>query len=576
MHVASKRHKDHSEFHGNGHVVSWALLLLTGFMAPTAAVNAAAYANGGSGAYRDEILWLTWGGGTLGVHDQNLGNGSSSSATMAVAASLDLAVTCSLANAGTASNSNNLKSYRPGTYALDSLDNLYYYGAGGSGNQLISGIYTANATKSFRINCFATLGGAAYPIPGVVMADAESMAGNGTGDTMEAPREYVQATADGIWNIVEMYRNPGRTYYARKSSSGSGQTIRFGPGGEASPSAPAAVTFLTFNPSAYAGANLEVGVDVSMKGGGNTAVAVGLLVPKADFGDAPASYGSAGHLIPSLTPVADGLASNGVSVDINQSSFQLGSLQPPSTNFLGSVGPDGESAPQYSADATGDNNNGSAGVNEENAWPSAYVLTVSQANQSLVQSVACNGTGSVAGWIDFDRNGTFDADERAQAACTGGAAALQWTLPNDVQPGDSFVRLRYATDVDQIQSPIGVADDGEVEDHQISVVLQTDLSISKSVVPEQATAGSTVTYTIIAKNNGQVAADGALVQDPAVAGLDCNAAVPLCSATGGAGCPSGTISVNDLRGSGLVVNPFPAGGEVTITLACTLESSTGP
>src|SRR5204863_161081 len=78
--------------------------------------------------------------------------------------------------------------------------------------------------------------------------------------------------------------------------------------------------------------------------------------------------------------------------------------------------------------------------------------------------------GSVAGWIDFNRNGTFDASERSTtAACSGGQANLSWTVPTTVSAGISYVRLRYATNATQIQQPTGVADDGEVEDHRITI-----------------------------------------------------------------------------------------------------------
>jgi phage tail protein X len=37
------------------------------------------------------------------------------------------------------------------------------------------------------------------------------------------------------------------------------------------------------------------------------------------------------------------------------------------------------------------------------------------------------------------------------------------------QAGTSYVRLRYSTNAVQIQNPTGVADDGEVEDHRITI-----------------------------------------------------------------------------------------------------------
>jgi hypothetical protein len=39
-----------------------------------------------------------------------------------------------------------------------------------------------------------------------------------------------------------------------------------------------------------------------------------------------------------------------------------------------------------------------------------------QAGTLINQPVACVGNGSVAGWIDFNRNGVFDANERSDIA----------------------------------------------------------------------------------------------------------------------------------------------------------------
>src|SRR5688500_15178217 len=60
------------------------------------AAHAANYANGGTGEYRNEILWLTWGGGGNGTHDQALVNGSATSATIAVTPTRTLQVNCQL------------------------------------------------------------------------------------------------------------------------------------------------------------------------------------------------------------------------------------------------------------------------------------------------------------------------------------------------------------------------------------------------------------------------------------------------------------------------------------------------
>ncbi|MCD9027451.1 CshA/CshB family fibrillar adhesin-related protein [Luteimonas sp. BDR2-5] len=543
-------------------LASGLLVLATGLAAVLGnQAHAAAYATGGEGQYRSEILWLTWGGGVNGTNGVALANGASTSATIPVTATQSLALTCSLADV-----SGTITSYRPGNYSGDALDNMYNIGGTGSANQLIAGIM-GSGTKSFTVNCSATIGGQPYRIPGLVMADAESM---------DTGQEYLQGTARGGWNVVEMYSGNGGNYMATKTDETDGrQTIKFGPGGQGSGTSPAAVTFLTFADDAY-GADASISMDFEIYGSGNTAIAIGLLAPVADFGDAPATYGDASHVIQALVPAPDGL-SVGPPTNINAPGFQLGGLQPPASEYIGSRGPDGEAGSQYSADARGDDNNGSAGSTEEDAWPSDYTLTINQVAQPLTQTIQCMGTGTVAGWIDFDRNGTFDAGERAEAICSGGSAALAWTVPATAQAGTSYVRLRFASDPAQVQLPTGEAADGEVEDHAISIEFEADLAIEKTVNPASASVGDSVTYTLVARNEGPMAADGALIQDPAVPGLDCSAATPQCAVTGGAAvCPAGGVAIGDLQGTGVVIDTFPVGGEVTITLTCEVTASGGP
>ncbi|WP_345893921.1 GEVED domain-containing protein [Nocardioides sp. TF02-7] len=84
--------------------------------------------------------------------------------------------------------------------------------------------------------------------------------------------------------------------------------------------------------------------------------------------------------------------------------------------------------------------------------------------------IACTGPGYVAGWIDWDGNGVFDDDEIAgPQQCAGGSVALEWEVPADVAGGQSFLRLRTASDEDAVAVPTGVTTDGEVEDHVVAL-----------------------------------------------------------------------------------------------------------
>ncbi|HEY4529147.1 MAG TPA: CshA/CshB family fibrillar adhesin-related protein [Luteimonas sp.] len=543
-------------------------LAVASALAGAGQVQAANYASGGTGQYRNEVLWLTWGGGTNGTHDVGLANGSSTSASLQVVPGVQLAVTCALGNrSGTA-----IKSYRPGTWSGDALDDLYNIAGTGSANQLVTGIYTSQGVANYRVTCNATLGGVPYRIPGVVMADAESLNGNGT---VASPAEFLRATAPGTWNIVEMNRVSGRNYYARKQNLGDGrQQIQFGPGGESgSSTSPAAVTFLSFGPGAHTGGNLAVSIDFAMSGGGNTAMAIGVLAPYADFGDAPASYGEVSHLVQALNPLPDALQPNNAAVNINQPSFALGGLAPPVIDYLGTRGPDVELAYQPTPNADGDDSTGSGGAAEEDAWRDDFVLYTHQAGDPVSESIACSGSGTVAGWIDFDMNGSFDADERAAAPCVGGSAQLVWDSPGALVPGRTFVRLRYALLASDVALPTGVAASGEVEDHAIAILSRADVSVDKQVSPAQALVGDTVTYTLTVANAGEGSGDASVLRDPAVPGLDCTAATLGCAAAGGAECPAAPTVAQLQSAAGVTVPVLPVGGSATFSMACTV---TGP
>lgn len=463
------------------------------------------FATGGDSPYRDQVLWLTWGDGPNGTAEQDLNVGASSSSSFTVPGGEEMELTCSIdaiTHGAGDPNDEQLRSYMPGQFFGDALDNLYNIGGEGFSNELINGIERSDGITDFTIGCEATLDGAPYNLKGLVMADAEAIRPND---------EYVEATAEGTWNVVEMLKNLGDPdpYMAQKTNNGDGtQTIRFGPGTDFET---AAVTFLSFtNPSS------TFDMDFSIRGGdvtGTTAIAIGLLVHYADLGDAPASYGDAIHLIQDVQFEDDNLPADGVAQDLNVAAYEPGGLAYSITDYIGSQGVDTELEQPYGADADDDDEFPSSGSSEEDAWADNYSISVVQGGQNLSESVACTGTGTVAGWIDFDGNGTFDSDERAEATCSGGAASLSWTVPTDITVGVSYVRLRYSTNSAELADPTGVASDGEVEDHAIEIQAEADLGIAKTVDQTSAMVGDDVTFTLTATNDGPSDATNVTVID---------------------------------------------------------------
>jgi|GEM_PF-1971839 conserved repeat domain len=104
---------------------------------------------------------------------------------------------------------------------------------------------------------------------------------------------------------------------------------------------------------------------------------------------------------------------------------------------------------------------------------------------------------------------------------------------------------------------------------------QADIQVVKTASPDPVVAGEVVTYQIVVTNNGPLAADGAVLTDVAGAGQDCTtpSTTAICTATGGASCPSPTVPVSNLLGSGITLPVLPAGGQVTVTLQCTVTAS---
>ncbi|MEE1828430.1 Ig-like domain-containing protein [Streptomyces sp. BE20] len=80
---------------------------------------------------------------------------------------------------------------------------------------------------------------------------------------------------------------------------------------------------------------------------------------------------------------------------------------------------------------------------------------------------------TLAGWIDFDRNGRFDPVERVQAEAAAGerSVTLEWTVPGKAASGETWARLRIGRDATQLVEPGGFADSGQVADQRIRLTV---------------------------------------------------------------------------------------------------------
>lgn len=170
-----------------------------------------------------------------------------------------------------------------------------------------------------------------------------------------------------------------------------------------------------------------------------------------DYGDAPATFGSARHV----------LGSRGL--------------------YLGSARPDGETTDQPNSSATGDDSTSSPAVDDENSVASfptytymstTYTVSVNAVNTSTTTAA------SLVGYIDWNSDGDFaDAGERSATvsvpANTGTPSAFNVTWSSvpagTVRSLANYARFRLAYTASEAESPTGLANSGEVEDFEIPV-----------------------------------------------------------------------------------------------------------
>ena len=174
-----------------------------------------------------------------------------------------------------------------------------------------------------------------------------------------------------------------------------------------------------------------------------------LTISARDYGDAPATYGDASHQItPNL--------------------------------YLGDNLPDAETASKASFNARTDNYDDGAPSQPVSSYiPLFPVLQLTDTHYSADFKVT-NVTGTAArlyGWIDFDKSGTFEADEATVVNVPTGSdkalVTLSWaTIPADIKLGTTAIRLRLTSDnTITLNTPTGNASNGEVEDYPLAIAM---------------------------------------------------------------------------------------------------------
>jgi uncharacterized repeat protein (TIGR01451 family) len=164
-----------------------------------------------------------------------------------------------------------------------------------------------------------------------------------------------------------------------------------------------------------------------------------------DYGDAPASYGTQGA----------GAARHAV---IPGNPLRLGSC----------VDTEDDGQPLVTAlgddSAAGTSRAGTCADDEDGVVFSTPIVACGTSNIS----VTTNAAAKLDAWIDFNRNGIFDAGDQIanNLAVVAGANALSVNVPCTVSPGLTYARFRLSTAGGLTAT--GTAADGEVEDYAVT------------------------------------------------------------------------------------------------------------
>ena len=315
----------------------------------------------------------------------------------------------------------------------------------GDGNRVTFRL-TVTAVDPFGISGNAT---------GIVIGGSESLNGTGEWYTLSTPQgrirlidKYIKDSNWGNFAVQLQVSNAGKTVKATNHLGGDsrGDVILF--------------------------AEDVPYIDCEVKGGGGQSIALGFL-EELDYSDAPASYGRAFHIFENK--FSGGLFSDGNTnlttasntADIASPTGQLAKISDPTLRLGADI--DSEDLPTLPAAGANPNVDDNTGADDEDALPA----TTSSVNGYFgINYVNISPlTSYLTMWIDKNRNGTFDNDEKVVTTIPAnktGTAILDVTSLSIPTGTNYYTRIRYSSKANL--GPTGFAPDGEVEDHFINIV----------------------------------------------------------------------------------------------------------
>ncbi|MFP5040560.1 Ig-like domain-containing protein [Parasediminibacterium sp. JCM 36343] len=428
------------------------------------------YADGtGTGSLQKEIFWLNWNNG-LSSRPADADSFTITEGQYVWLLSPGIKVIANLSNISPAGSF-----LKTDDFSAFGFSKYLYPGMVGTG--LRDSLYRSTIAFDVSVDMQMFINGAWKSIayPGMAVADGESL----------AESEYIKATlADNgaSWHLLDL-RND---FYPRHDSTE--YQLIIGNGGkdfQVSLNLPPGETGdLPMQAVMYAKGAHQL-LNVETKGRGYTAVGVGLLLP-FDFGDAPASFGDAGHYIgDSITYTNQVLMSDGtytavavakIGISANAKVYMGGNTAKTKT--------DADGTPPHSPSANTDDITRNA---DEDGFKLSTQPTIQVNNAS---NITCYITvtnrqavpATLYGWIDFNGDGRFTANEAATITVPAGASNLTDSLiffynnfGSSIKAGPTFARFRITTTplidnaatINLDERSTAPALDGEAEDYKL-------------------------------------------------------------------------------------------------------------
>lgn len=469
-------------------------LFCTSMIAGQAEAQTVKKATQGTGAYKDKIWWLDFESLELAAGQTVNQTYSLYGGMITLQVTIDNISFNGALDGNTALSNQRLIGYNSGAFGGDGLVMLYNTGVTNNGatvpdrmnNTLFNAVsmkYNGNYTGSpnearanlrVRAYAFVTATGVALDA-GLVFADAET----NEPDPTWPYEEYSQGTTNGSpWQLLEKALHDPNGYQSVQISN-SGLTAKTVCGFNGFTfNAPGNVAIMYTHKAASSVSN-PLSVNLELKGGGNSATAIGLLIAGIDKSDAPSSYSMPSHI--ALTEVNGGNLINNTTYYISSTGTYGGSPVLPANAQPGFVqNPILGTAIDFDdyTSITGINakQDDNTGIADEDGVLTFPTITSTGSIASYTVSANVTNTGLIAatlyGWVDWNGNGVFDTGERQStvvAAGYTGAVSLTWT--NITVGGTSgapgtYARFRISTDV-QAASPVANAANGEAEDYFI-------------------------------------------------------------------------------------------------------------